>query len=115
MAEAHAELADTQNRHLQLWSDRSSSNSSDMLSFLEVSDRGEMVQAPMQSLLDLKRLLDHHQKLADNYVSSQATVLVAPRRIGSTQVPTFKSGEGASHVISEKLDIQALSLIHDLR
>ncbi|KAI0995573.1 hypothetical protein K3495_g12606 [Podosphaera aphanis] len=143
LAEAHAELADTKNRHTQLWLDRFRSNPSDIVTFLKLFDDDEMVKAPIQARTELKQLLDQHQEQADLYVSAQATMLVAPGRFRSTEgttaesrervrspVPTWEStpgptqesspvltsdsGVGGSHVLSAELDIQAETLMRDL-
>ncbi|KAI0994302.1 hypothetical protein K3495_g13880 [Podosphaera aphanis] len=94
LTEADAELADTKNRHVQLWLDRSRSNPTEMRSFQDLSECGAMVQAPVESLKELKAVLDHHMECANEYVSSQATFFVAPRGLGWTEAPTVASGEG---------------------
>ncbi|KAI0995677.1 hypothetical protein K3495_g12504 [Podosphaera aphanis] len=65
-----------------------------MRSFQDLSECGAMVQAPAESLKELKAVLDYHMQCANEYVSSQATSSVAPRGLGWTEAPTVGSGEG---------------------
>ncbi|KAI0996279.1 hypothetical protein K3495_g11901 [Podosphaera aphanis] len=85
LAEAHAELADTKNRHTQLWLERFRANPSDIVTFLRLYDDDDMVKAPIQECLELKAQLELHQEQAENYVSSQAVLLVAPRTSRPTE------------------------------
>ncbi|KAI0995628.1 hypothetical protein K3495_g12552 [Podosphaera aphanis] len=85
LAEAHAELADTKNRHTLLWLERFRSNPSDIVTFLRLYDDDDLVKAPIQECLELKAQLELHQEQAENYVSSQAVFLVAPRASRHTE------------------------------
>ncbi|KAI1002878.1 hypothetical protein K3495_g5331 [Podosphaera aphanis] len=85
-----------------------------MVHFVDLFNRREMAEPSPDAVDELKRTLDLHQQVADDYVSARATAIVASREAGPDQQPSHLPVPETPHVIGEVLDIQARRLISDL-